>query len=70
MAHTSNPSNSEAEAEGSWVCSQPEVQSGFQASLGFIVRNFLKKKKKGAEETSQWLEVCAVLSEDLGSFSS
>jgi hypothetical protein len=54
VTHGSNPStsNQKAEAGGSLVQGQFELQSEFGASLGYVVKPCLKKKKKKRNQLS------------------
>jgi hypothetical protein len=46
VVHVYNPSTGENEAGGSQVASQPELYTEFKASLSYISRPYLKKKKE------------------------
>jgi hypothetical protein len=46
LTHVYNLNTHEAETKGSRVQGQPGVHSKFQASLSYIVKPYVKKKKK------------------------
>jgi hypothetical protein len=53
VAHACDPNTWEAEAGESWVQGQPSLQKEFKASLSYMVRLCIKKKKKKTKNQGQ-----------------